>query len=625
MKKFFIPLIAAAALLIAACTKENIPGDTGETGDTGNTENTENPGNTETPDTPVTPPDTPGESLLEFVLSILEATTNDIKVSIDAPEELPIDEKYGDPISYIVRWAPVSEIGNLSDEELFQRELDLFKADYEEYAGMSWWSYTSAVISYTLLHGDVPECSLKTLANQIKCEIKENTEYEVYVYAVEIDEEAKTCRLLTKIARERATTLAVEGVEMSFEFGWDRITNDAYGLSAYCSVTPSNNEQTFTFYTIAHENAGYMYEGFTEMNDDAARSILQGYISQNAESLWPVDPAEWTYTGYAFAGEYDALSIKTNQSENVYYIIAAALDEEYNICSDVVWTRVDITGMTSTDAEMNLNVTDNGNGSYTYTTDPTGYAAENSHIVIAITVSEMEKYLEENHYYDTDVDTYAKDVVKQALAELMATGSDIKTAVKKYLAEGDNARSGQTSDNITVTEDTYVISYSLYETSGTLNGLDYKLLKAPVAEATVVELTEADGVQIGFVEAYGATYKYQFNLKWNEGLIRFRNQDGTWDTDLNAYTHTKHIKVGQPYTTEDSKHNIYVEFTYLGNPDNQYDSNNIFIKEGSLIVEANNNGTYTVTADIIWKDNAHYRYIYTGAIADELINGTSAE
>ncbi len=611
--------MAAAALLMAACTKENIPGNSGDNGDNGNTEN---PGNT---DTPVTPPDTPSEPLLEFVLTITEETTNDIKVSIDAPEGLPIDEQHGDPIQYVVRWAPVSEIGELSDEELFQKELDLFKADYEENADASWWSYTSAVSSYTILYGDVQEYSLKNLAAQVLCEIKDNTEYEIYVYAVEIDEEAKTCRLLTKIARERATTLAIEGVDMSFEFGWDRITVDSYGLSAYFSVTPSNNEQRYTFYAIGEQNVPYIYKEFTVMNEEVAKIILQEHIDSYNNSFFPTDPATWTYTGYASAGEYDALSIKTNPSENIYYIIAAAIDKEYNICSDAAWSRVDITGMESTDADMGLNVTDNGNGSYTYTTAPTGYAAENGHIVIAITVSEMEKYLEKNYYYDTEVATYAKDVVKKALTELMTDESDMQTAVKKYLAEGDNARSGATSDNITVTEDTYVISYSLYENSGALNGLTYKLLKAPVAEATEVELTDADGVQIGFVEAYGTGDKYQFNFKWDEGHIRFRNQDGTWDNDLNAFTHTTHIKAGQAYTTEDSTHNIYADYTYLGNPDNQYDPNNIFIKEGSLIVEANTDGTYTVTADIIWEDNAHYRYIYTGAIDDELINGTSAE
>ncbi len=565
--------------------------------------------------------ETPGD--LVFTLDIVETTTNDIKVAIDAPEGLPLDE-YGEPMQYIVNWAPASEIGGLSDEELFQRELDVFAAEYEEYADMSWWSYASAVSSFTLYWGDIPSDnftgSLQQISTQLNNTINDGVEYEVYVYAVEIDEEAKTCYLLTNIARERATTIAVEKVDMSFEFGWDRVTNDAYGLSAYVAVTPSNDEQLYTFSTVSKENLPYaVMSGATEMDDEVADEYLKLYVQNQFGGWFPTDPSEWTYTGYSCSGPYDALTINADPAFNIYYIVAAALDADYNICSEVSWIEVDITDLESTDAKINLVTTMLSEGSYTYSTSPEGVADEAGYILFTIPITEMEKYLDDNYYYDYEISTYVNDIVGNALAAEMEQGVSMSGAVESYLMWGEGAQYGAVNKNITVEEDTYVIAYTLYESSGTINGLETDTLFAPVPEATVVNLTEADGVEIAFnSETIG--YQYVMNFSWNDGNIRFRNQDGEFSYETYEYTNTKHIILDQVYSTEDDTYNIYPDYTYLGV--DEYDENGVKVKRATLVVTDNEDGTYTVTADVLWKNNTHYMYIYTGPIDSDLINGT---
>ncbi len=428
---------------------------------------------------------------LRFKVEVVGRKSNDLMLNIDDPDGLPRNPDYpDDPISYIVRWAPVSEIGSLTDAQLFERELAQFAADDAEYADMSWWSYEMAVSYYTLLYGDQTNASLKGLASQVKCPIKADTEYEIYVYAVEVDEEAKTCRLLTEIERVRAATLPIQMAEgMTFTFGMDRVAMDAYGLSAYPSVTPdeAHNDQCYTFYCISEENLQYVAENFTEMNDEVAKSVLQQYIDSNNNPWWPTDPAEWTYFGYGYVSLYSAISVETDSCP--YYIIAAAINEDLVICSEVAWEKFDVAGLTSTEDKMNLSVAAGAEtDSYVVGVSPEGVSQQIGYITTVITKSAVETWLKDNNYVDTDVRSYVNNMTRK---EIDALGGANPETSRAYLAAHTDYRTGVTTiDNIVIAEPTYVLAYTLFEKSGAVNGLQWQLLEPTAATAATVEPAE---------------------------------------------------------------------------------------------------------------------------------------
>ncbi len=545
---------------------------------------------------------------LKVELNLVEARAKDIGVSLKFPSDWIKDPKYPDdnhPIMF--GWGKKSEIGNMTDEELVARDFEVLKVKAAEYE----MEVAAAIPNYQWIWRDYvdPQDPLflakgsGSLYEEVGFE--PNTEYVIYAYAMQYDYKNNGVFAATGITRMEATTLEVVSVDLNFTFGIDRIQYDSYGdLLAYFTVEADNAEQRFIFDVINEKQlVNFSEDGTAPAIEDVATLVLEAYIAENNGAWWSAPLDEWTYFGHASSSKYDGVEVSSNAAENRYYVVAAAMDTSFNIVSDVQYELIDLTGKTSTDAVITLDV-EGSEGAFTYsvTSDTTPY------IVTTIAVDEMEKWLSENYYYDKEVSTYVNAQVEKALET---------TTAAEYLKA--NGTSASVNESVTITKDTYVIAYTLYESSGVVNGLVYEFMEAPLPEAVVVNLTDADGVKIDFDSAWS---KYKFCFSWNEGAILFFNEDGDWDNTVYEYTHTMHIILGQTYSYLDKTYGVDLDYTYKGDPESSYAAGNLFAKKATVVVNSNEDGTYTFTADIVYTDQTRCQYIYTGAIADEVINGS---
>ncbi len=555
------------------------------------------------PDIPVEP------ELLAVELGLVEARAKDVAMSVTFPEGWPEDPMYpGDNHPIMFGYGEKSEIGSLTDEELLQRDYAALLAEAELYdmtndlgtiVGSHQFIYADYNAEWPLMLSGTYSVYRDAIA------VEPNTEYLIYAYALSVDANNEFVPL-SGIARLEAATIDLQMVELDFTFGIDRVSVNQYGeLMAYFGVEADNAAQRFTFYSCPESELVYYSEdGVTIPTlEEVAEELLQYHINSNNNS-WMTNPLEeWTYFGYGCDNGYSGALVSENPEENKWCVVAGALDEDLNIVSEVGYDVIDVTGLVSTDAVMNLEVAGE-QGVYTYSVNPT----ETPYLLTVIAVDEMEKYLMDNYYYDYDVVTYIDAILKEALAT---------STVEEYLA-AEGMTSPVNEEPITVEKDTYLIAYTIYEKSGIANGIEYELLEASVPEATEITLTDADGVNVDFSSDYSS---YVFNFKWNDGIIRFLNNDGEWSDEVYDYTHTGHIVLGQEYSSKDDEYMVNLEYTYLGDPDDEYAADNLMSKRATLIVEDNGDGTYTVTADVVYKDQTHHKYIYTGAIDDEVING----
>ncbi len=542
---------------------------------------------------------------VEVALSLIAAKAKDLVITMDFPNNWIKDPYYPqDNHPVLICWGKKQDIGHLSDEELVARDYEVLKAKAAE-------AEVSEVVllkeSYQIYWRDYTDADPLILSGVESLYAEDgfepNTDYMVYAYAMQPDYVNGGFFAATNIARLEATTLDLNLVNINFAFDIDRIVPDNNGdLMTYFSVEADDAYQRFTFCPFnAADLSSYAQNGVTPKIEDVAAKILQRHIDEYHSTSYTQPLENWTYLGLGLSRT--GVKINADASKNKWYILAGALDGDLKIASDVKCELFDLAGMGSTEAAMNLTVT-GAEGAYTYSVNPD----TTPYIVKTITVKEMESWLVANNSANKEVATYVNDFVKSAL----------KTSSVADFLKNNGKTAPVTNQTLNVTEDTYVIAYTLYAKSGAVNGLSYELLKAPVVDATVITFTDADNVAVFNNGKWGA---YIFNLTWNGGYICFQNGDGVYDTSTYEYTHTKHIILNQEYSSSDTKYNVDLTYTYKGDPNYMFDDNNIFAEEATVITTDNGDGTYTITADIFYKDETHIKYIYTGAIPDELITG----
>ncbi len=542
---------------------------------------------------------------VQVAMELVAAKAENLIISLTFPNNWikdPYHPEDNHPV--LINWGKKQDIGNFSDEELIARDIDKLiaiaaatESDDEErdkqitLLNQTYQIYWRNAPAETPLHLR----DIESLYADDKLEPE--TDYVIYAYALQPDYKNGGYVAATKITRLEAATLELSLLDIDFEFGIDRVQPDKNGdLMAYFSVEADDIYQRYTFCTLNEADLA----SYAATIDEAAIEIMQNHIDYYHSSYYTQPLDKWTYLGIGTSSSGTA--IEQDASKNKWYILAAALDADLNIGSDVKYELLDITGLTSTEATMNL-AAEGSEGSYTYSVSPD----TTPYIVTIVTKKEMEKWFEDNNAVN-EVSTYINGITKDALKG---------NTVENYL-KTNGKTAPVTNEAITVTEDTYVIAYTLYAKSGTANGLEYALLKAPVEEGEIVYLTEGVTIENG-----GSWAPYSFELRWSEGRICIENQDGVYDESTYQYTHTDHIILDQVYSSEDDVYTVDIDYTYKGNPTASYDSKNVFAKEATIITTSNGDGTYTFTADIFFEDDTHFKYIYSGTFPDEVINGTS--
>ncbi len=546
---------------------------------------------------------------VEVSLELVAAQAENLIISLIFPNNWIKDPYHPeDNHPLLISWGRKSEIGSLSDEELVARDVERLIAKAAALESDDDERDTQITLlnqTYQTTWRNKPADDPIHLRDEPSLYDDEgfepNTEYVIYSYALQPDYKNGGYFAATRIARIEAKTTEQTLVNLNFDFGIDRVQPDSNGdLMAYFSVKADDVYQRYTFCTINEADlAAYAKDGVTPGVDEVAEKIFQSHID-NYHSAYYTQPLEnWTYLGSGFSR--NGTRIDSDAGRNKWYILAAALDADLNIGSEIKYELFDLTGKTSTEAAMNLSA-EGGDGSYVYSVNP----SKTPYVVTTVTVKDMEKWFDENYSANEDILTYISESVKRAL----------KTQTVEAYLKANGKTSPVANEEITVTEDTYIVAYALYENSGTVNGLEYKLLKAPVSEAEVVYLKEGEVT----IEDGGSWEPYNFELKWSEGRICIKNQDGEYNETTYKYTHTTHIILDQVYSSSGKEHIVDLDFTYKGNPNASYDSKNIFAEEATVIVTANGDGTYTFTADIFFEDETHIKYIYIGSIPDELLN-----
>lgn len=524
------------------------------------------------------------EGDVEVKLELVSAKARDLVISVKFPSNWIRNPYYPDENHPVVFcWGKKSEIGSMTDEQLVARDSERLLAEAAEADT----TIAYVISKYQIYWRDYPASDPLFLAGLESLYAADGfeptTEYVVYAYAMQYDYSTNETFAATRIARLEASTIEQTMLNIAFEFGIDRVVPGTNGdLTAYFGVDADDAYQRFTFCTINEADlAKYSEEGKVPSIDEVSEVIFQEHID-NYHSQWYTQPLEnWTYIDYGYSSGTNGVKIDQNASKNKWYVLAGALDESLNIASEIKYKLMDVSGLTSTEAVIDMTV-DGADGSYTYTvsSDKTPF------IVTAVKIAEMEKWLNDNEIYDTKVETYVTAKLKEDLK---------KTTVAEYLAA--NGATSTVNKSITVDEDSYLIAYTIYEKSGLPNGLQYETLKAGAAAATEVTLTEEDGV---IIESMSSS---SFWWKWDNGRIEFYNGDNT-----------DHIVLNQVYSGSDKVYVVDLDYAYIGNPNASYDSSNVFATEASIIFTKNADGTYTAKADMIFEDDTHYIYTYTGDI-----------
>ncbi len=273
--------------------------------------------------------------------------------------------------------------------------------------------------------------------------------------------------------------------DVKFSFGIDRVQEAA----AFFAVTPDDDEQLYTFTTVSKTGLGaYAEDGetVTEMTAELAERVLSDYIDEHNA----VDPAEWQYRGYGTNIDQFAVAAE-DESENVYYVIAAALDDECNIFSEVQFGEIDITNLEMTDEYIGLYI--DGTevpGTYWYSTGPTDVALEIGYFVETVTLADVYSYLDSNgidylvEYEYMAFRLYLEHRVESEIRELMATGLDRGEATARYLDESKAELYFEpiSRAEFTIEEDTFIFGHTLYTKSGAINGLEVALLSTTPEE-----------------------------------------------------------------------------------------------------------------------------------------------
>ncbi len=549
-------------------------------------------------------------SSMVFSGEFVKATTNDMIISVDAPDNY-LDE-WGDGETYVINWAPASEIEDLTDEELFHKELIRFYEDYEDYHS-EWFGYPEVVSSFCVGYGDWDELSLKSVNFQLNNEILSGTDYIVYIYAVQANDDLTATRI-SNIVRIPATTLPIKMVDMTFEFGIDRVQPDNYaGLSAYPFTNPSITDQLYTSYII-NEKSLQWYEDengnrATEMTDYIARKLIEEVIQSNQGGFWPVDPETWQFYGYHATDMYSAVTVYSEEdldeySSNVNYIIAAGMNEYFDICTEVAWEKIDVTGLTSTDEVFVMDTTHVEGAEYTYNVTVTPEDETALYCFNVVPKAQLEAELKAAYYYDTEVSTYANYLVGMMVDMMMESGSSRVEAVENVIAmmcKTQGAIDTEAMESpIQVTEDTYVMAFAIYPKSGAINGLQYVLLEGPKAEG-------GDGGEGDVIVLQGGYYM-DYSEDGTKLMLSFNN-----DIHTAVIVPSFAYEPEGTYTVSSSASEVGTAdwaYDYTGEGDYTYSTSGTMTIEWDYVSDAG----YILNAEITFDDGVTRKFTYTGSL-----------
>ncbi len=528
--------------------------------------------------------------LMTFGLEV-EPKIKDVIVNIDAPDTYVDEDGY--PMNYIFRWAEAYETIGLTDEELFAANLEAIKQESDYYNQ----SLSTTLSTWAIISGDKEEFSALSLVYPniyIDCPVfKPETSYEFYIYAVDINEDGTELSLASNITRVVTSTLPIEKVAMEFTYGYDRITMaEQYEVltpTAYPMVSAEPVDQNFTFITFKQWELDEY--GMETLTPEFAEYNIKTYIDR---MKWEPELV-WYSQGTLIADQYDGGIPIWAGKDNRFYIVACAINEDFEICSDIVIKEMDPSNEEVTDAQMNLTVSNN-EGTYTATVSPV--KADNGYVFKAVTITEMKTFLTE-YSFDaqsmTDkevVEKYGEYIVSITLNEYEGT---MQEKVSEYLqTEGTT----ETSLTVTPTEVTYAIAYSVYANCGIINGFAYELLgeEAPAAEMTVNSITVSE--QSGMPNMFNLSFLDGSGVEISKARIQNVNAE-----ELN-------VAIGVEYTVGGEAYKIIPGGTDKV-PNNEYSSD---AAEGSTLIITGEAGNYTLVADILYENGLHYKYTYTGPI-----------
>ncbi len=537
---------------------------------------------------------------VEVAMELVSAKAEDLIISMTFPNNWikdPYHPEDNHPV--LINWGKKQEIGNLSDEELVARDIERLVAkaaavESDEYDDerdkqitllnqtyqIYWRNYTAD--DPLFLRG------IESLSADDK--FVPETDYIIYAYALQPDYKNGGYVAASNIARLEATTSVLSLIDINFTFSVDRIKPDSNGdLQAYFGVEADDALQRFTFAVVNETDlASYATDGKATTIDKVTTQIMKSHIEYYHSAYYTQPLDTWTYLASGYSKNGTAIS--QDSGKNKWYVVAAALDADLNIGSDIKYEFFDLTGLTSTEATMNLSA-EGAEGSYTYSVNPD----TTPYVVTTVAKKAMEKWFDENYFATEDPLTYIGEQVKAAL----------KTQTVEAYLNASGTTSPISNEAITITEDTYLVAYTLYPKSGAVNGLESKLLKAPVSEGELVNLS--DGVTI---EDGGKWSPSTFEFKWGEGRICFENHDEA---------STGYIILDKVYSSDDDVYTVNLDYTYKGNPNASYDPKNIFATAATVVTVSNGDGTYTITADVFFEDDTHYKYVYKGAIPKGLL------
>ncbi len=540
------------------------------------TDTTETPNNPE-PEIPVDDVVIP-EGLPTVAIEVVETTKSDIRVKLTCSEDFPEDTsgyQY-----YTLRWAPKSEVEGMTSEDLIERDL---KEMREEIARHEDWTLLNLVTAYQILYGDRYSQSLKSIQSYTYNPIiKPGTDYVIYTYAMSISEDGLSYTITADVTTAEARTLDVEMVEgMNFSFSIDRVSPNENGdLMAYFGVESEIENQKFTFTKINKNEV----EGNIE---DIAKDIVLYWAYGSVYGLAPRPYDEWQFYGYGCTMTEDlAVAVDDNQ----WYVLAAALDEENNICSEVEYELISVAGLTCTDANIGLSVQGGANGTFTYSTSPDAKALENGYVLFSMSAADILAYNESMYLNNGNPDTYIKTYVNYNL------GSDVKT----FLSEQEGYQTAAANGSITVTEDTYLMVYTLYEKSGVVQAIDYYLMTPPAEDASNVTITELVIEHSAPYTLYGCYNFFSGKGEDEDGYAVYDNClrvifPGTFDNTFD----------GQIVT--DIEMEIGAGGTYRNGDENDC------AKRGTVIFTGEE-GNYTMKAVVVYEDDSQVTYTYTGPI-----------
>lgn len=207
----------------------------------------------------------PDESKVTFEVFVTDVNHASAKVSV-----IPSDEE----VTYAALILPSEQTKNLSDEELFNKIIDQYKADAEQ-NGVTFEEVLKMVLQKGTLDG-------------VFNNLKELTEYEVVVFALDL-----TGTLGSDLNRQLVTTTELKMSDITFDIKVPE--EEITATTVHVTITPSNLEERFVWLCQATST----YPGNT------AREIAEDYVKKFGNML---NVGMGLYSGVQDYANYEVMS-----------------------------------------------------------------------------------------------------------------------------------------------------------------------------------------------------------------------------------------------------------------------------------------------------------------------------